>query len=170
MPITLPAHVSLMTGLFPPAHGVRDNGQFTLSASVPTLAERFRAGGRATGAFVSAAVLARAFGLARGFEVYDDTLTAQGGNRSMTTRRSDQSVDAALAWLAAVPADRPVFLWVHLFAPHRPWRAPARFAERFDPYRAEIAFADAQTGRLLDALEAAGRLSHAIVVVTSDHG
>jgi len=168
--ITLPAHASLLTGLFPHQHGARDNGQFRVAETAATLAERFADAGYATGAFVSSAVLAADFGLARGFEVYDDALTVQAGNRSVASRRADQTVTAALDWLAALPDRRPCFLWLHLFAPHRPWRAPEPYASRFDPYRAEIAFADAETGRLLDALAAAGRLQRALVVVTSDHG
>jgi arylsulfatase A-like enzyme/Flp pilus assembly protein TadD len=168
--ITLPAHASLLTGWLPHQHGARDNGQFRVADSAATLAEHFADAGYATGAFVSSAVLAADFGLARGFERYDDALTVKTGNRSLASRRADQTVAAALEWLAALPAERPCFLWLHLFAPHRPWRAPEPFASRFDPYRAEIAFADAQTGRLLDALDAAGRLKRAIVVVTSDHG
>lgn len=168
--ITLSAHASLLTGLFPHHHGARDNGQFRVAASVPTLAEHFERAGYATAAFVSSAVLTRDFGLARGFGTYDDTLTVKTGNRSVASRRADQTVDAAMRWLEAVPAEQPCFLWLHLFAPHRPWRAPEPHASRFDPYRAEIAFSDAQTGRLIDLLAATGRLERALVVVTSDHG
>ena len=170
VPITLPAHASLLTGLYPHHHGARDNGQFRVSESAPALAEHFRTAGYDTGAFVSSAVLARGFGLDRGFEIYDDTLTARVGNRTVASRRADQTVSAAIDWIGTLPPQRPAFLWVHLFAPHRPWRAPPAFADRFDPYRAEIAFADAETGRLLAALSAAGRLQRAVVVVTSDHG
>jgi arylsulfatase A-like enzyme len=170
VPITLPAHASLLTGLYPHHHGARDNGQFRVAESAPTLAAHFRDSGYATGAFVSSAVLARGFGLDRGFDVYDDALTVETGNRTVASRRADQTVSAALGWLETLPDDRPAFLWVHLFAPHRPWRAPDAFTDRFDPYRAEIAFADAETGRLLDALSTAGRLDSALVVVTSDHG
>ncbi|MEZ4292397.1 MAG: sulfatase-like hydrolase/transferase [Myxococcota bacterium] len=89
----------------------------------------------------------------------------------MPTRPATEVVDAALAWLASVPADRPIFLWVHLYDPHRHWRAPEPFASQYpDPYRAEIAYADAETGRLIDALSQAGRLDSAIVALTSDHG
>jgi Flp pilus assembly protein TadD len=134
------------------------------------LAERLAAAGYATAAFVSAAVLARGFGLDRGFARYDDALDSLATQRTVASRSADHTVDAALGWLAGVPADRPVFVWLHLYSPHRPWQAPERFAQGFDPYTAEIAFADAETGRLLDALDGSGRLSRALVVVTSDHG
>jgi len=171
-PITLPAHASLLTGLFPSRHGARDNGLFELSAEVPTLAERFEASGYATAAFVSAAVLGRQYGLARGFAHYDDEMSreASGDPQKIATRRGDATVDAALQWLDGVPRERPVFIWVHLFDPHRTWRAPEPWASRFDPYRAEIAFADAQTARLIESLDTSGRLQRAVVAITSDHG
>jgi arylsulfatase A-like enzyme len=168
--ITLPAHASLFTGLAPHRHGSRDNGEFPLPGGPPLLAERLAGRGYATAAFVSAAVLAKAFGLGRGFAHYDDRLDPGARNRTVASRAADRTVDAAIAWLVSVPPDRPVFVWLHLYSPHRPWQAPDAFAARFDPYTAEIAFADAETGRLLDALAAAGRLARALVVVTSDHG
>jgi arylsulfatase A-like enzyme len=168
--ITLPAHASLFTSLAPHRHGSRDNGEFPLPPEPPVLAERLAAAGYATGAFVSAAVLARSFGLDRGFAHYDDALDPATPQRTVASRRADRTVDAALDWLAGVPAGQPLFVWLHLYSPHRPWQAPDPFAARFDPYAAEIAFADAETGRLLDALARAGRLARAVVVVTSDHG
>src|SRR5262249_8314220 len=48
-PITLPAHCSIMTGLYPPAHGVRDNGNYALGSEAVTLAERLQAAGYHTG-------------------------------------------------------------------------------------------------------------------------
>ena len=171
VPITLPAHASLLTGLQPASHGVRENGFFRLDASVPTLADRAAAGGFATGAFVSAQVLEREAGLARSFETYDDAVEPHPYLELVPERRADRTVDAAIRWLEGVSSDRPVLLWVHLYDPHRAWVAPEPFAERHpDPYRAEIAFADAETGRLLGALDRLGRLPRSIVVVASDHG
>src|SRR5262249_11079632 len=71
-PLTLPSPTTLLPGLDPPAHGVRNNGGYHLRESIPTLAERMHAAGFATAAFVSAFVLDRRFGLARGFDHYDD--------------------------------------------------------------------------------------------------
>jgi arylsulfatase A-like enzyme len=169
-PITLPAHASILTGLHPPGHGARDNGIFKVRATAPTLAEEFAKAGYATAAFVSAQVLNPRHGLDRGFERYDYYARIAENQRTVPERRGDKTVDAALAWLGSVPADRPIFLWVHLFDPHRMWEAPAPWSERYDPYGAEIAFTDAQTGRLLGHLGALGRLRHALVVITSDHG
>ena len=170
-PSTLPAHASLMTGSSPPLHGVRENALFVLPDSAQTLAEKLGSSGWTTGAFVSAAVLDEQFGLAQGFSRYDDRVGAAHG-RDFGERRGEATVEAALAWLRDVPPEEPVFLWVHLFDPHGPWSPPPDFASKYpgQPYRAEIAYVDAQTGRLLDGLRAAGRLDRALVVLTADHG
>jgi arylsulfatase A-like enzyme/Flp pilus assembly protein TadD len=170
-PLTLPAHASLLTGLLPSQHGARDNALFSLATDVPTLAERLNAEGWRTAAFVSAAVLDARYGLGRGFATYDDRV---GGSsqRAVAERRADATVDAVLAWLSEVPESEAVFLWVHLFDPHLPWRAPGASPPRRenDGYRAEIAYTDAQTGRLLDGLRRLDRLERSLVVLTSDHG
>lgn len=166
VPITLPAHVSLMTGLLPPAHGVRGNGSFALGAGPTTLAEVMKKTGRQTAAFIGGFPLSRRFGLSRGFDVYDDSVTkADGVNYDLAERRADSVVERALAWLVANPG--PSFVWVHLFDPHAPYDPPEAFRTD-DPYRDEIASADASLGRLISAWDA--RAGKSLVVVTSDHG
>jgi len=166
-PLTLPAHAALFTGLRPARHGLTVNGARG-KLPVPTLAERLRAQGWATGAFVSARVLDAGLGLAAGFERYDDDLHVAGGPPSPTERRGDATVDSALAW------DRweapSFFAFVHLFDPHAPYAAPGG-ATGIDraAYLDEVRYADAQLGRLLDGVlqRARGPL---LVVVLSDHG
>jgi choline-sulfatase len=166
VPLTLPAHASILTGLLPPQHGVRGNGSFALSASPRTLAEALRAHGLATAAFVGAFPLAHRFGLDRGFDVYDDAFErAPGLHFEFPERRADRVVDAALAWLGRTPG--PAFLWVHFYDPHAPYDPPEAFREA-DAYRGEVAFADAMLGRLLEAWER--RPGPSVVAVTSDHG
>lgn len=174
-PITLVAHASILTGLYPHRHGVRNNGTFTLSPEVPTLATVLRAEGYHTGAFVSAYVLARRYGLDRGFEVYDDDLSRgrQENAGEVPSRRAEITVDGAIAWLGAVAdADAPFFCWVHLYDPHAPYDPPAGFRERFpgDPYSGEIAYMDSEIGRLLAQLEARGLAARTFVAVIGDHG
>ena len=165
-PITLPAHASIMTGLLPPAHGVRGNGSFALGPAIPTVAEAFKAAGRRTGAFIGGFPLSRRFGLARGFEVYDDAIAkAPGVNYDFAERRATDVTASAVRWLAETPG--PVFAWVHLFDPHAPYDPPPEFRTD-DPYRDEIAATDAALGSLLSAWDA--RTGPGIVVVTSDHG
>src|SRR6185436_12562959 len=156
-PITLPAHASLLTGSTPPYHGLRDNGLAALDESVDTLAEVCRHAGLRTAAAVSGFPVARTFGLAQGFELYDDDFgpARGGGAGAMRERRGDETVRAAKAWLAKLAPGEAFFLWVHLFDAHEPYQAPAEFARRFpgDPYQAEVSFADAALGDLLGTLD-----------------
>lgn len=166
VPLTLPAHASLMTGLLPPEHGVRGNGAFALAARVPTLAEAFKNAGRSTGAFVGAFPLARRFGLARGFDEYDDAVTkAAGLGYDFAERPATDVVLSATKWLAAHP--EPVFAWVHVFDPHAPYNPPSAFRSE-DPYRDEIAAVDSALGSLLTTW--ASRTGPAVAAVVSDHG
>ncbi|MFI5216488.1 MAG: sulfatase [Candidatus Limnocylindria bacterium] len=170
-PLTLPAHASLLTALDPPGHGVRHNGIFRLPAAIPTLAERLREAGHATGAVVGSQVLDRRYGLARGFDFYDDQLTERvAGGAGWPERRADRVVDAALALLDRLGPR--FFLWVHFYDPHAAYDPPAGFASAFAsrPYDGEIAFVDAQLGRLLAAVRARWGEAGLLVVVTSDHG
>ena len=189
-PITLPAHSTLMTGLDPLSHGVRNNGTFRLAAEQLTLAERLAAQGYATGAVVSAFVLDARFGLDQGFGSYDDDLhldSAAPREGMFRERRANKVTDRAREWLAAherTAPDKPFFLWAHYFDAHYPYEAPAQFlppgvsndpgqpysAERIRAqYLAEVAFVDAELGRLLEAL-GPEKLARTLVVVTADHG
>jgi arylsulfatase A-like enzyme len=171
VPLTLPAHTSLLTGRDPPAHGVRHNSIHRLAPETPTLADRLAAAGYATAAVVGARVLERRFGLDRGFSRYDDDVRGRPrGQTGFAERPADAVVDAALAWLASAP-DR-FFLWVHLYDPHRPYAPPPGFASGFAtrPYDGEIAFADAEIGRLLAAVRERWGEAGLLVVATADHG
>jgi choline-sulfatase len=164
-PITLPAHASLFTGVYPFRHGVRNNGNFTLDDRIPTLATALRAGGYRTAAFVSAFVLDRRYGLARGFEEYDDRVRLE--------RRGDRTVAAATEWLNAHGAGgAPFLIWVHLYDPHDPYDPPPPFREAFAdrPYDGEIAFADFAVGAIVGRLNTLGLGSSTIVAVVGDHG
>ena len=168
VPETLPSHTSIMTGLYPAGHGVHQNARY-LSADHPVIAEVLRRDRNYhTAAFVSSFVLARRFGLARGFDVYNDEFPA---GRSERTAR--ETTDAALAEINA-GADRPFFLWVHYYDPHYPYTPPEPFKTRYakNPYLGEVASMDEQLGRLVAAFEErAKRLSvPSAIVVVGDHG
>lgn len=173
VPLTLPSHASLLTGLTPLAHGVRNNSGSLLGPTIPTLAEQFRAAGYRTAAFVSGFPLHRRFGLARGFDVYDDRfLRSDDPTRApYDERRADRTLAAAIAWVrqSQEQGTRPFLVWIHFFDPHAPYEPPEPYRTRFSdrPYDGEIAFVDEQIGRLLDS----GLLGrNTIVAVTSDHG
>jgi choline-sulfatase len=176
-PITLPAHSSIMTGLYPPAHGVRDNGNFALGPDAVTLAERLHAAGYRTGAFVSAAVLARRYGLDQGFEVYDDDLWAEDEPALFMIRKrpAPRTTDRALAWLEGWwqgGRREPFFAWVHYFDPHQPYTSKSLDLAVLTPtpYDAEIGEADRGVERLTGWLRERGALDDTLVVVTADHG
>ena len=172
-PITLPSHCSIMTGLLPPAHGVRDNGANSLGDDAVTLAERFRAAGYQTGAFVSAAVVAHDYNLNQGFDRYDDALyDAATPNLFMIRNRPAATTAERFAdWLRGMPSSTPFFAWVHFFDPHQPYTPPPDCVARTrNLYDAEVSAADAGVGRLLQALQARGQRDNTLVVVTADHG
>ena len=170
-PLTLPAHCSLMTGLNPPEHGVRDNGVSALPIDIPTLAAVLAGHGYDTAAFVSSRVLDRRFGLGRGFALYDDAMVAERlGEQGYPERGAEAVTDAALAWASGAPRDRPYFLWVHYYDPHAPYEPPGdgKRGSRVERYAGEVAYMDREIGRLLAKLPASpgGR----IVAAVGDHG
>jgi arylsulfatase A-like enzyme/Flp pilus assembly protein TadD len=174
VPQTRPSHASILTGRQPYEHGLRDNSSPPLEARLPTLATVLRDQGYDTGAVVGAYPVSRPSGLDRGFAFFDDPFGA--GERATvrdprTERRAAEVVDAALRWLQR-PRTAPFFLWVHVFDPHAPYEAPAPYRKRFaaQPYDGEVAYVDAQLGRLLARLREGGTLDRTLVVVTSDHG
>ena len=173
-PTTLPAHTSMLTGLYPHRHTVRDNSLSAVPASATTVAELARAAGIACGAFVSAKVLDRAFGLDQGFEHYsqpareNDVLTSTG----FALRDAAQTTLEATRWLESLAAERPFFAWVHYFDPHQPWTASEEWLARAEgnPYLAEVAATDHAFGQLVESLRRLGRLEHTTIVVVGDHG
>ncbi|MEX0725665.1 MAG: sulfatase-like hydrolase/transferase [Planctomycetaceae bacterium] len=174
VPLTVPAHASLMTGLYPPEHGVRLNGESRLNESVHTLATVLKKEGYQTGAFVAAFVLQRQFGLDQGFDVYDDDLSTAEPihDQSHQYRAGEFVVDTALRWLQSQD-DQPFFCWIHLYDPHDPYLAhPQLFGDEFQDraYDAEIAYVDRQVKRVLDQLKARGIDEETYVIVVGDHG
>ena len=171
VPMTLPAHASILTGRTPVAHGVHDNGAYRLADGVPTLATVLKTAGYRTGAFVGAFVLDARYGLNRGFDDYDDHYP-QGNATSFgfAERRADAVVAAAGTWILDAKDRAPWLAWVHLFDPHAPYDAPAAFHQGRSPYDAEVAYADAMLGRLLDRLADVHALDRTLIVVTADHG
>lgn len=168
--VTLPSHASIMTGRYPFEHGVRDNSGFRLDDSADTLAEILKRNGYATGAFVGAFPVDRRFGLAQGFDVYDDVggrEVVQGDFR-FTERNAEAVVAPALEWIGRQQGRW--FAWVHVFDPHSSYSPPAPFDAQYadNAYAGEVAYVDQALGPLLDAARRGGR--PATVIVTSDHG
>ncbi|HEX6159110.1 MAG TPA: sulfatase-like hydrolase/transferase [Thermoanaerobaculia bacterium] len=171
-PLTLPSHSSMLTGLLPSEHGMRDNVGYVLPANVKTLPEALKANGYATGAAVSAFVLRREAGLNRGFDLYDDEVEALGAMRSigMIQRDGAQSAKVASDWIAK--QQKPVFFFLHLYEPHTPYTPPEPFKSKYpsSAYDGEIAHVDDILGKFLQSLKDAGLYEKSLIIVTSDHG
>ncbi len=169
-PMTLPSHASMLTGLIPPRHTVRDNGHRALPAAADTLPERAAAAGLQTAAFVSASVLHQGFGLDQGFDHYQAPAETQASRGTQyRSRRAHEVVADAVAWLEQRDRARGYLLWVHLWDPHAPYQPPPAF-RRANPYHGEVASVDDATGQLLDALRADPDWPRTTVAVVADHG
>ncbi|MGD1104148.1 MAG: sulfatase-like hydrolase/transferase [Terriglobia bacterium] len=173
-PITLPSHAVILTGTYPMFNGVRDFTSPGLPLNIPTLAEMLRRKGYRTAAFVSSYALNSMWGLNRGFDVYDDNLGLEPGRSNdifLVERRGDHTVDRLLAWLNR-QGTTPFFVWLHLYDPHSPYRPPEPYLSRYasHPYDGEIAFDDAQVGRVFTRLKELHRFDSMAVLLLSDHG
>lgn len=173
-PLTLPSHASMLTGLYPPEHGLITNGRGRLDGSVPTFADTLKRAGYDTAAFVGSFVLHSKFGLARGFDVYDDDMTNTEPTEHGLHRQRDgkRVVDLALNWLSQ-PRKKPFLCWVHLYDAHFPYQAHAdefgdQFADR--PYDGELAYIDRQVRRLIEQLDRQGLRKKTLIIVVGDHG
>jgi len=174
VPLTRPSHVSLLTGLYPAEHGIRDNVSPALREDVPTLAERLKSEGFATAGFVSSVVLSKQSGLARGFDTFSDQFDVGGGDErplDAVQRRGDLPTAEAIAWIET-RRDSREFVWLHLYDPHDPFEPPEPYASRYAdrPYDGEVSWSDELVGRLDAALARLGMRDQTLLVVTSDHG
>jgi len=175
-PLTIPAHSSIFTGMLPPRHGVRDNGDMFLDEGATTLAELMEQHGYATMASVGAEVTSHHWGFAQGFDAfYDDMGEAreEETNRWRVERRGDEVLGDAYGWLESHAAsDEPFFGWIHLFDPHAPYVAPEPFASAFPgrPYLGEVAYTDQLVGELVARLDSLGHLDDTWLIITGDHG
>ncbi len=174
VPVTLPSHATILTGLDPCEHGVRNNGAFVLDDQYATVTEFLHAQGYTTGATLGAIPVARRFGLAQGFETYDDDFPEPATHLDAEERRAGDVTDIALDWIReAVTADepRPFFHWAHYFDPHFPYDPPEPFLSRFEnPYDGEVAYMDDEVGRLMRGVDDLGLRRNTWIFVVADHG
>ena len=174
VPITLPSHTVIFTGSFPMATGMHDFSGNKLPAGAVTLAQVLRDHGYSTAAFLGSAVLDSRFGLNQGFDTYFDHFDFSRLDETkldQMKRPGNQVMDEGLNWLKQ-GLRRPVFVWVHLYDAHYPYAPPEPFLSRYraSPYDGEIAFADAQVGRLTTYLRETGLDQNSIIALMADHG
>jgi choline-sulfatase len=174
VPLTWPSHAVILTGTYPFQNGVQDFTGQPLAPQFRSVAQTFQHAGYATGAVVSAFVLDRSWGLARGFDFYDDAFSAETFEKKDTglvDRRAGESVAHAIAWLKKTPR-RPFFLWLHLYDPHSPYDPPEPYRTEYRDhlYDGEIAYADHELGNLIDWLKHNHLYDSSLIVALSDHG
>lgn len=172
VPLTLPSHASMLTGRYPREHGVRDNGRNAVGEHHPTLATIFKEQGYRTGAFVASFVLDSQFGLARGFDVYEDDMGKQehAGDPFHAQQPANVITDRAMNWLTQ-KSDQPFFAWVHYYDAHDPYMPPPEFrGPDRNLYDGELAFIDTQLKRIFDWLSAEGLNEKTLVIIAGDHG
>ncbi len=174
VPLTWPSHAVILTGTYPFQNGVQDFTGQPLAPKFRSVAQAFQHAGYSTGAVVSAFVLDRSWGLARGFDFYDDAFSAETfetKDAGLVDRRAAESVDHAIAWLKKTPK-RPFFLWLHLYDPHSPYDPPEPYRSEYRDhlYDGEIAYADHELGRLITWLRQNHLYDSSAIVALSDHG
>ncbi|MHC4207633.1 MAG: sulfatase, partial [Planctomycetota bacterium] len=171
VPITLPAHCTMMTGTIPPYHGVRNNIGYQLSQSDQTLAEMLSAEDFRTAAIVSAFVLDSKFGMAQGFETYNDRFVDVRHALSGDERIGEETSRFALEWLDEHQSEK-FFLFLHYYDPHDDYEAPEPFAAEYadNPYAGEIAYTDHCIGRVINKIKEAGLYDSSLIIITGDHG
>ncbi len=170
-PTTLPSHANILLGVTPLYHGVHDNSKFRVSEESLTLAEHLKDEGYATGAFIGAFPLDSRFGLAQGFDVYDESYPSDSPTEfAAPERRAEEVIHAAVEWISGQRSKW--FCFVHLWDPHTPYSPPEPFLSKFasDPYSGEVAYVDSQLGRLFDFMEREGLFPNTLVILTGDHG
>ena len=170
-PLTLPSHANIFLGTTPPFHGVHENSKAIVTEDLLTMAEFFKAKGFATGAFIGAFPLDSRFGLAQGFDVYNESYPSKpGGTFTLAERTAGQVVAAAMDWLGNQRT--PWFAWIHIWDPHAPYLPPEDFLKSYptDPYAGEVAYVDSELGKLRDFLEVNRMADNTIMVLTGDHG
>jgi choline-sulfatase len=174
VPLTWPSHAVILTGTYPFQNGVQDFTGQPLSPQFRSVSQAFQKAGYATGAVVSAFVLDRSWGLARGFDFYDDAFSAETfetKDAGLVDRRAGESIAHAVAWLKQTQR-RPFFLWLHLYDPHSPYDPPEPYRSEYRErlYDGEIAYADHELGKLMTWLKQNRLYDSSLIVALSDHG
>lgn len=171
VPLTLPAHASMLTGTLPPYHGVHRNTGYRLDDAIVCLPEILGDAGFATAAAVGAFVLDSQFGLDQGFEAYDDTFEDTLAGNLIVQRRGGETTDRALDWIERNKDER-FFYFLHYYDPHHNYEAPEPFASRFasHPYAGEIAYTDHCIGRVIRKLKELDLYDSTLIIVVGDHG
>jgi len=174
IPLTLPAHSSMLTGTIPPYHAIHDNLGYDLADSNVTLAEILKDNGFVTGAVIATFVLDSRFGLDHGFDTYNDRFDEELKTIGIAERRGNEVSSYGIKWLAE-HKDQPFFLFLHYYDPHYAYEPPepfnpGLFSDKYSLYAGEISYADHCIGRVIEKLKGLGIYDSTLIIITSDHG
>ena len=176
VPYTLPSHATMLTGMYPAAHRVRDNVRDTLPSAIPTLAETFKKNGYQTAGFAGSMVLSEQTGIARGFDYYDDFFSrgdVHAEDLGGIERKAEDVVQSFEYWLQHRKSQTPFFAFMHFYDPHSPYNPPVGYSHSnriVDLYSGEIKYVDFALGKLFATLKKNNIWNNAIILITSDHG
>lgn len=166
--LTLPSHVSLLSGLLPFQSGVRDEIGFAVRDDLPLVPRLLHKRGFKTGGMVSSYLLRKETGLGAAFGFYDDELAAETGSGGVAAARDGAgTLKVAEHWIDSIGTGR-FFLFLHLEGPSD--AALSKQAGRLSPYDARVAYADELVAELVAFLKKRGLYSGGVLVLTSDHG
>jgi arylsulfatase A-like enzyme/Tfp pilus assembly protein PilF len=172
VPLTLPSHVSILTGTYPVYHHVHNNGFYRLNPGMTTVAEVFKQNGFKTSAFVASYTVDSNFGVGKGFDVFDDKMAEEEMLKTFRSERTAEKVyDAFARWMDTNSSEK-FFAWVHFFDPHTPYMPPSPFREEFAsrPYDGEIAYMDFYVGKVVEKLKEKNVFDKTLILLAGDHG
>ncbi len=176
VPYTLPSHATMLTGMYPAAHRVRDNVRDTLPSAIPTLAETFKKNGYQTAGFAGSMVLSQQTGIARGFDYYDDFFSrgdVHAEDLGGIERKAEDVAQSFEYWLQHRNSQAPFFAFVHFYDPHSPYTPPVGYSASStieNLYSGEIKYVDFAIGKLFATLKKNNIWNNAAILITSDHG
>ncbi|MFC1739035.1 sulfatase [Planctomycetota bacterium] len=171
VPITLPAHSSMLTGTTPPYHGVHYNYDYKLDKSNVTLAEILKDNGFTTGAVISSFILDSQFGLDQGFDYYHDRFVNTPNTNIDNERKGEEASRLAIQWLEKNKSKKS-FLFLHYYDPHHNYEPPEPFATNFKDnlYAGEISYTDYCIGKVIKKLKSMSMYESSLIIITGDHG
>jgi len=172
VPLTLPSHCSILTGMYPSTHNVHNNGLYQLNQNFFTLPEVLKEKGYQTAAFISSFTLDSRFGLDQGFDYYDDQFNQNEALKNYRSERNAAEVyNAFLKWFQQRSSEK-FFCWIHFFDPHLPYNPPSPYKEKFSghPYDGEIAYMDFYVGQIIKVLKKENLLKKTVLILVGDHG
>lgn len=168
VPLTLPAHTTILTGLYPKNHKVRNNSSYKLDNKIKTIQEILKENGYFTSGFVSSFVLNKSYNLNKGFDIYDDEMTENYEKKDfeMEERGARETAERAINFLRNYKK-KPLFLWVHFFDPHYPYIEHKEAPSNFSNYEKEIYYMDLYVKKIIEEFlkERTG-----LIIIAADHG